>query len=145
MSLRKQYPREWNIWQGMLWRCRKNSKGYEDVRVCESWQEFEQFLKDMGPRPTAKHSIDRIDPYGDYEPGNCRWANPSLQRRNVRDPGSRWWEQWTEQEWQYWGRVAEQNGIARETWRIRLRNGVPIETASVIARVPGSGRPPKSC
>lgn len=55
---------------------------YSHVNVCQRWDRYENFLADMGPRPSSAHSIDRIDPSGDYEPGNCRWATHAEQARN---------------------------------------------------------------
>lgn len=45
---------------------------------------FEQFIADIGPRPSSKHSLDRIDNEGHYEPGNVRWATMGVQLRNRR-------------------------------------------------------------
>jgi hypothetical protein len=52
--------------------------------VCQRWLDaFENFLADMGERP-AGHSIDRINPYGNYTPDNCRWAPLGVQQQNRR-------------------------------------------------------------
>lgn len=135
-SLKLQYSQEWNIWYNMKYRCGKH-KNYLDVTVCEDWQDFAQFLADMGPRPSAEHSIDRIDPYGNYEPKNCRWATQSTQRRNQRHNQ----DNETNGYW-YWLDVARQNGISTDTFRARVgKMGLDWEYAATVKRVPGSGRP----
>ena len=51
--------------------------------VCDRWlNSFENFLADMGRRPSVNYSIDRIKNDGNYEPGNCRWATAKEQRNN---------------------------------------------------------------
>ncbi len=83
---------EYKIWQHAKARCHcKNHKAYKDyggrgIKMCKTWQSsFNQFLKDMGPRPTTNHSIDRINNNGNYEPSNCRWATVAEQHRNKRN------------------------------------------------------------
>ena len=51
----------------------------------ERWRVVENFLADMGERPSVKHSIDRFpNNDGNYEPGNCRWATHKQQMQNTR-------------------------------------------------------------
>lgn len=82
--------REYQIWRGMKKRCSdEKSTAYEryggrGIKVCERWElSFDDFLSDMGPRPSAKHSIERKDRDGDYCPENCIWALPVVQARNT--------------------------------------------------------------
>lgn len=81
----------WHVWKNMRRRCsyqkhpQWSDYGGRGISVCESWNKsFAAFWKDMGPRPSSKHSIDRIDNSGNYEPGNCRWATSAQQLRNTR-------------------------------------------------------------
>lgn len=89
-SSRSERSPEYISWAAMHARCRYPSvRGYElyggrGIRVCERWSDFELFLADMGTRPSHEYSIDRIDPDGNYEPSNCRWASPVEQRHNQR-------------------------------------------------------------
>jgi hypothetical protein len=75
----------------MRQRCRsKNTVGWagyggRGIKVCRRWRDsFAAFLEDMGPKPSKKHSIDRKDVNGNYEPSNCQWATKTEQARNCR-------------------------------------------------------------
>lgn len=81
---------EYRTWKSMKKRCYNEASpdyrlyGGRGVKVCGAWlNDFMQFYTDMGPMPSRKHSIDRIDSSGDYELGNCRWATPLQQARNT--------------------------------------------------------------
>ena len=80
-------------WSGMVSRCYiKSNRCYEKygakgVRVCERWlgsDGFFNFKRDMGEKPSAEYTLDRINPSKDYCPENCRWASIHLQAVNKR-------------------------------------------------------------
>lgn len=78
---------EYRIWIAMRQRCSnpKTNKyaryGGRGISVCRRWGRFENFLADMGLRPSRKHSIHRINNDGNYTPGNCVWATPKEQAK----------------------------------------------------------------
>lgn len=82
---------EYRAWVSLNTRCkyahRKDFKWYgaRGITVCPEWQkDFAAFLREIGPRPSPKHSVDRINNDMGYEPGNVRWATRSQQIRNSR-------------------------------------------------------------
>jgi len=81
---------EYVAWQAMNHRCRATegrdfeAYGARGIGVCERWADFENFLSDMGPRPSARHSVGRKDNDLGYSPGNCRWETPKQQQTNQR-------------------------------------------------------------
>jgi hypothetical protein len=120
-------PPEYKSWEHMRHRCeRADHKQYPDyggrgIRVCYRWHDFAAFLSDMGPRPSPKHTLERIDVNGHYEPGNVRWATQKEQQRNKRttvwvtiNGVKRCLADW-----------ADLSGLRYQTLHQRLRLGVP--------------------
>lgn len=113
----------YSAWKNMVARCTQPSyPSFEQYRgrgitICERWRTFQNFLDDMGERPSAAHSIDRIDNDGNYEPGNVRWATKQEQANNRA----------TNVLVHYRGRdftlaeLARETGVSKEIIRSRLR------------------------
>lgn len=85
------FPKEYQAWKGMRKRCRNNrckdfkNYGKRGITICKRWEIFNNFLSDLGPKPTTKHSLERTNNSGNYDPSNCRWATRLEQNRNKRN------------------------------------------------------------
>lgn len=81
----KTNTRMYRLWMSIRYRLR-NERAYTHVRMCAEWdgdfEKFEQHVLSLGPRPTPQHTLDRIEPMGDYAPGNVRWASKKTQSEN---------------------------------------------------------------
>lgn len=81
---------EYYTWNAMWSRCTNPSQesyplyGGRGITVCDRWRKFDKFLEDIGLRPSNSHSLDRIDPDGDYCPGNVKWSTAAEQASNRR-------------------------------------------------------------
>ena len=77
---------EYSAWKLMWGRCTNPNNdsfaAYKDKTPPDSWEKFENFFADMGPKPSTQHTLDREDSLLPYGPANCRWATPKEQARN---------------------------------------------------------------
>lgn len=127
-ELRKEYLKEWHIWYQMQYRIEtEKHKYYLEVSVCDDWKGpsgFEQWLEDLGPRPSDDHVLDRINKFGDYEPGNVEWTtkqeSQSRQRRHLAEDSSKYLN------------IARANGIKRYTYYRRLNAGWSYQDAATL-------------
>jgi hypothetical protein len=102
--------------------------GGRGIIVCDRWlgaDGYKNFLADVGKRPSPKHTLDRRNNNGNYEPGNCSWATAAVQCRNRRNNRIIAYKGKTlcAADW------AEELGINRKTLYTRLRQGWPVERA----------------
>jgi hypothetical protein len=102
---------EYSVWSGMKQRCYNQKSriwkyyGGRGIKVCARWRDsFAKFLQDMGPRPSPKHSIERLNNNGNYTPKNCIWAVATTQARNRRKP-----ETYTVKPRPHWHRVTPED------------------------------------
>lgn len=127
---------EYRCWTHMMSRCyNKNHQQYHNygkrgIKVCKRWHTYENFLADMGRRPSDKHSLDRKNNDGDYKKRNCRWATQLEQARNKRT--TRWitangvtkpLSEWL-----------EELGVFGSTFSYRIRVGYSTEEALGLKR-----------
>lgn len=133
----------YNTWRAMMRRCNTpQDKDYAKygalgVKVCSQWHEYLQFEKDMG-EPVGTETLDRINPYGDYTPENCRWASLPVQARNIRVRensmsghtgvqlrGGKWYAQITSQKTKFYSKacntVEEASAARKELERIHWK------------------------
>jgi hypothetical protein len=96
MKYSKQQQQTYKAWVSMRRRCNDTKSkcytnyGARGIRVCDEWNSsFEAFYRDVGDKPDASLTLDRIDNDRGYEPGNVRWATRAEQNRNRR-PRSQW-------------------------------------------------------
>jgi len=82
---------EYMAWRNIIERCTNpNCESYPNyggrgISICDRWRHsFENFFEDMGPKPSKKHTIDRENNEGNYDPCNCRWEIMLVQARNRR-------------------------------------------------------------
>lgn len=110
-------PPEYDAWRQMKARCfnKKHSQfenyGGRGITVCKQWMRFQNFISDMGPRPSKHHSLDRIKNNLGYSPNNCRWTIDFVQNNNTRR-----------------NRVFRHDGLSLSVsqWARRLR--IPVQT-----------------
>jgi hypothetical protein len=121
-----------NNWSSMRQRCTNPARkdfaryGALGVTVCPAWESFEQFLADVGEKPSPRHQLDRFpNTSGNYEPGNVRWATPADQARNRKS--NRFYEvngvRLCLKDW------ATRIGLNQTVLRYRIDRGWPIERA----------------
>jgi hypothetical protein len=105
--------------------------GAKGITMSDSWKNsYNNFFRDMGEKPTPKHTIDRIDGLKGYSKENCRWATQKQQQRNRLNNKklSHEGEELCLEEW------AEKLGINHSTILGRLKRGWPLEKALTIKR-----------
>lgn len=128
----------YKIWSGMRQRCSNPRAtnyaryGGVGIRVCERWDKFENFAADMGDRPSAGHTLDRINGTKNYTPENTRWADILRQQKNIKS--NVYYEHQGERlhlsEW------ARRAGMPSVTLSHRLLAGIDFERAIDPTKMP---------
>ena len=136
----KSYDPEYKVWSSAKERCTTETHkkyaqyGGRGIKMCERWaSSYQSFIDDMGPRPSNRHTLERNDCNGDYEPQNCRWATYTEQNRNRRGYNcliSYKGKMRTRSE------VSQMTGVSHCTIRDRLAAGRTVEEATFKGRLP---------
>ena len=120
---------EYQVWARMKRRCTNPNTDHFDryggrgIQVCKRWLSFAAFYRDMGPRPSPSHSIERKDNDKDYGPSNCRWATHKEQVNNRRNT-VRWTLDGVTKTVSRW---SEETGISIALLHSRFRLGWSLE------------------
>jgi hypothetical protein len=127
-----------NSYAAMIRRCYKTKDasfknyGARGIMVCDEWKNnFWQFAKDVGPRPTPQHSIDRIDNSLGYFPGNVKWSTPKEQSSNRRSNVNITYQGKTKCITQW----CEELGVHRNTLLYRLKRGLSLDKVLTRYRI----------
>lgn len=126
-------------WVNMRQRCNNPRNpmyphyGGRGIRVCSRWNDFHQFVRDVGSRPDPEMTLDRMDNDRGYEPMNVRWATP-VQQANNRSDNRHLRAGETDKTMANWGRQA---GVEADTIHFRLKSGVPVEHSISAKPLPG--------
>lgn len=104
--------------------------GGRGIKCCERWEKFENFLADMGRKPSGT-SLGRIDNDGPYAPENCRWEKIHQQANNRRPGGKRVG---------YYSELSNQVGLPYHVLYLRVRAGWTLEDALSTPKAPRTRR-----
>ena len=124
----------YKAWNQMKERCKNPNHTYykyyggKGIRVCARWELFENFIADMGERPTPDHTVERIDSTKDYCPENCKWATRLEQSQNLSSNRNITFQGKT-MTLSAWSR---ETGIGMKTLQYRLDVGWPLEKALTV-------------
>jgi hypothetical protein len=120
---------EYTIWVNMVRRCANREDmryGGKGITVCERWLEFKNFIDDMGPKPSPKHTIDRKESSLGYYLENCRWATLKEQAMNLRHTKVHVINGISDSI----GGWCKQSGISRATYLSRVKSGWSAELST---------------
>lgn len=134
MPFKNQHPL-YCVWASMRNRCfnpnyrQWNDYGGRGIEICERWDDFHVFVKDMGERPNG-YTLDRIDNNRGYNPENCRWASRKQQQLNRRI------SVYVEIEGRKYRAIdlAHEVGVKTDTIVSRAKRGLPLK--GVMSKVP---------